>query len=70
MSLVDIGTTGRHGGLSTSYIKHELSHQSKLGRDVELQNTHIVLLKSPRDVMEVTTLSTQFGLGSEPMTGI
>ena len=40
-------------------------HQSKLGRDVELQNTHIVLFKSPRDVMQVTTLGTQLGLGSE-----
>ena len=62
---VDIATAGRHRGLSTIYIKHNLFHQSKLGRDVELQNTHIVLFKSPRDVMQVTTLSTQLGLGSE-----
>ena len=32
---------------------------------MELENTHIVLFKSPRDVMQVTTLSTQLGLGSE-----
>ena len=62
---VDIATAGRHRGLSTIYIKHNLFHQSNLGTDVELQNTHIVLFKSPRDVMQVTTLSTQFGLGSE-----
>ena len=61
---VDIATIGRHRGLSTIYIKHKLFHQSKVGRDVELQNTHIVLFKSPRDVMQVTTLSTQLGLGS------
>ena len=30
-----------------------------------LQNTHIVHFKSPRDVMQVTTLSTQLGLGPE-----
>ena len=60
-----IATAERHRGLSTIYIKHNLFHQSKLGRDVELQNTHIVLFKSPRDVMQVTTLSTQLGLGSE-----
>ena len=65
MAFVDIATTGRHRGLSTIYIKHNLFHQSKLGRDVELQNTHLVLFKSPRDVMQVTTLSTQLGLGSE-----
>ena len=64
-AFVDIATTGRPRGLSTIYIKHNLFHQSKLGRDVELQNTHIVLFKSPRDVMQVTTLSTQLGLGSE-----
>ena len=61
----DIATPGRHRGLSTTYIKHNFFHQSILGRDVELQNTHIVLFKSPRDVMQETTLGVQFGLGSE-----
>ena len=64
-AFVDIAIAGRHRGLSKIYIKHNLSHQRKPGRDVELQNTHIVLFKSPRDVMQVTTLSTQLGLGSE-----
>ena len=64
-AFVDIATAGGHRGLSTIYIKHNLFHQSKLGRDVELQNTHIVLFKSPRDVMQVATLSPQLGLGSE-----
>ena len=64
-AFLDIVTAGRHRCLSTIYIKHNLFHQSKLGRDVALQNTHIVPFKSPRDVMQVTTLSTQLGLGSE-----
>ena len=64
-ALVDIATAGKHRGLSTIHIQHNLFHKSKLGRDVELQNTHLVLFKSPRDVMQVTTLSTQLGLGSE-----
>ena len=64
-AFADIATAGRHRGLSTIYIKHNLFHLSKLGRDVELQNTHIVLFKSQRDVMQVTTHSTQLGLGSE-----
>ena len=62
---VDIATAGRHRGLSTIYIKHNLFHQSKLARDVELQNTHIVLFKSLRDVMQITTLRTLLGLGAE-----
>ena len=64
-AFVDIATAGRHRGLSTIYIKHNLFHQSKVGRDVDLQNTHIVLFKSPHDVTQITTLSTQLGLGSE-----
>ena len=64
-ALVDIATAGRHRGLSTIYIKHNFFHQSQLGRDVALQNTHIVPFKSLRDVTQVTTLSTQLGLGSE-----
>ena len=56
---VDIATAGRHRGFSTIYFKHNLFYKSKLGRDVELQNTHIVLFKSPRDVHQVATLSVQ-----------
>ena len=61
----DIAIARIHRRLSTMYIKHNLLHLSKLGRDVELQNTHIVFFKSPRDVMQVTSLSKQLGLGSE-----
>ena len=57
-AFVDIATAGRQRGLSKICNKHNFFHQSKLGRDVELQNTHIVLFKSPRDVMQVTTLNT------------
>ena len=63
-AFVDIATAGRHRGLSTIYIKHNIFHQRKLGRDVELQNSHIVFFKSPRDLMQVTTLRAQLGLGS------
>ena len=60
-----IATAWRHRGLSTIYFKHNLFHQRKLGRDVELQNTHIVLFKFPRDVKQAITISTQLGLVSE-----
>ena len=61
---VDIATAGRHHGFSTIYIKQNLFHQSKLGRDVELQDTHIVFFKSPPDVHQVATLVVQLELGS------
>ena len=61
---VDIATAGRHRGFSTIYIKQNLFHQSKLGRDAELQNKYIVIFKSPRELHQVATLSVQLGLGS------
>ena len=64
-AFVDIAAAGRHSGLSTVYNKHDLFHQSQLERDVELQSTHFVLLKSNRDVMQVSTLSAKLRLGSE-----
>ena len=64
-AFIDIATAGRHRGLSKIYIEHNLFHQSILGRYVELQKTHFVLFKSPRDVMQVSTFSTQLGLGSK-----
>ena len=62
---VKIATAGRHRGLNTIYIKHNLFHHSKIGRDVKLPNTHIVLFKPPRDVLQINTLSQHLGLGSQ-----
>ena len=64
-AFVEIATAGRHRSVTTIYINHNLFHQSKLAKDVELQNTPIVLFKSPRDVMQITNVGTQLGLGSE-----
>ena len=61
---VDNATAGRHRGFSTIYNEHNFFHQSKLGGDVELQNTHLVLFKSPRDVPQSATLCVLLGLGS------
>ena len=64
MEFVDIASAGRHRRFSTIYNNYNLFHQSELAKDVELQNTHIVLFKSPRDVHQVATLSVQLGLES------
>ena len=66
-AFVQLATAGRHRGLNKIYNKHNLFQQSRLVRDVELQNTHIVLFTSSRDVMQVTTLGAQSGRGSEPV---
>ena len=44
---VDFATTRRHSGLSTKCIENNLFHRSKLGRDIELQNTLIVFSNQP-----------------------
>ena len=64
-AFVDIATARRHQRLSIIYNKHNLFHQSNLGKDVWLQNTHIVLFKSPRNVMQATTIGAQLGFASE-----
>ena len=51
--------------LTTIYIKHGLFHQSKLGRNAALQHTHIVLFKPLLNVMQISALSGQLGLGSQ-----
>ena len=56
---------GKNCGLRTIYIRQNFFHQSKHGRDVDLQNTHIVLFKAPRDVMQVKMLSVQLRFGPE-----
>lgn len=58
-----LATAGRHRRISVLYIKHNLFNKTPLGRDIELQNTHIVLFKSPRDVQQIRVLSRQLGLG-------
>ena len=63
--LLTLPPLGDIGVWPQSILNTTFFHQSKLGREVELQNTHIVLFRSPREVMQVTTLGTQLGLGSE-----
>ena len=58
-AFVDMATAGRHRGMSIINIKHNLFHQSKHRRDVELQNTQIFLSKSPCDEMQVSTFFLQ-----------
>ena len=63
---VKLATACRHKVLSGVYIKHNVLRQLRLGKDIELHNTHIVIFKSPRDVVQINTTSQQLGLGSQP----
>ena len=47
---VKIATTGRHRKSHVIYVKHNLFHQSKWSRTIDLNTTHIILFKSLRDI--------------------
>ena len=61
----DISTAGKHRGLSTIYTELNLFHRSKLGRNVELQDTHIVFFKTHRHVTQVITSSAKLDFGPD-----
>ena len=44
-----LATAGRHRNISVIYVKHNLFQQSRRSRVIDLNTTHIVLFKSPRD---------------------
>ena len=44
--IVGFANAGRHCGLSTIYVKHNLFRQSKLGQEFELQNSQSVFFSN------------------------
>ena len=56
---VKIATSGRHRKLHVIYVKHNLFHQSKWSRTIDLNTTHIILFKSLRDIQQIEYLGKQ-----------
>ena len=54
-----LATAGRHRNISVIYVKHNLFQQSKWSRTIDLNTTHIILFKSPRDVQQITFIGRQ-----------
>ena len=40
---VKLATAGRHRGVHVIFVKHNLYHQSKKSRTIDLNTTHIIL---------------------------
>ena len=57
--IVKIATSGRHCKLYVIYVKHNLFHQSKWSRTIDLNTTHIILFKSLRDIQQIEYLGKQ-----------
>ena len=49
-----LATAGRHRNISVIYVKHSLFQQSNWSRTIDLNTTHISLLKSPIDIRQIT----------------
>ena len=56
---VKIAVAGRHIRIHCIFVKHNLFHQSKWSRTIDLNTTHIVLFKSPRDVQHIDHFGRQ-----------
>ena len=54
-----LATAGRHKNISEIFVKHNLIQQSKWSRIIDLNTTHIILLKSPRDIQQITYVGKQ-----------
>ena len=56
---VKLATAGRHRGLDVIYVKHNLFQQSRWSRTIDLNTSHIILFKSPRDIQQLDHLGRQ-----------
>ena len=54
-----LATAGRQRNISVIYVKHNLFQQSKWSRTIDLNTTHIILFKSPRDKRQITYIGTK-----------
>ena len=54
-----LATAGRHKKISVIYVKQNLFQQIKWSRTIDLNTTHIVLFKSPRDVQQIGLIGRQ-----------
>ena len=54
-----MATAGRHKNISVIYVKHNLFQQSKRSRTIDLNETHIILFESPRDIQQIGLIGRQ-----------
>ena len=56
---VKLATAGRPKNVQVIYVKHNLFQQSKQSRTIDLNTTHLILFKSPRDIQQIDYLGRQ-----------
>ena len=58
-AFVKLAVAGRHRKLHCIFVKHNLFHQSKWSRTIDLNTTHVILFKSPRDLQQIDRFGRQ-----------
>ena len=58
-AIVKVAVAGRHRKLHCIFVKHNLFHQSKWSRTIDLNTTHVILFKSPRDLQQIDYFGRQ-----------
>ena len=56
LNFVQLATAVRHRVLHAIYDKHNLFQQNRWSRTIDLNTSHIILFKSPRDVQQLYPL--------------
>ena len=59
-----LATAVRHRKSSVIYVKHNLFQQSEWSRTIDLNTTHIILFKSPRDIEQISYIGKQLNTPS------
>ena len=58
---LDLAISGRHQNLHLVVLKHNLYQQSKLSKTIDLNVTQILLLRNPRDNIQIDCLGRPLG---------
>ena len=59
---VKLATAGRHKRSDVNYVKHNLFQQSCWSQAIDLNTSHIILFKPPRDIQQLEHLGRQLNL--------
>ena len=50
---IKLATAGANKYVHVIYVKHNLFQQNKQSRTIDLNTTHLILFKSPRDIQQI-----------------
>ena len=56
---VILATAVRHKNVHVIFVEHNLFQQTKQSRTIDLNTTHLILFKSPRDIQQIDYLGRQ-----------